>query len=176
VNGRRILWLPLVAFILLMSGLTYGLARPDDRTITSKVVGATVPSFALPPAVPGRPGLSSGDLATGEPHLVNIFASWCLPCIAEAPQIDRLAKAGVPVVGIAIRDRPDALARFLQRHGNPFTRIGSDRDSQVQIAFGSSGVPESFVVDGKGRIVQQTIGPINPQDVDTVIDAVKAAR
>jgi cytochrome c biogenesis protein CcmG, thiol:disulfide interchange protein DsbE len=176
VNGRRILWLPLVAFILLLSGLTYGLARPDDRSITSKVVGAEVPAFALPAAVPGVPGLSSADLTQGEPHLVNLFASWCVPCIAEAPQIERIAKAGVPVVGIAIRDRPEALARFLKRHGNPFSRIGADNMSQVQMAFGSSGVPESFVVDGRGRIVRQTIGPINPQDVDAVIAAVRAAR
>jgi cytochrome c biogenesis protein CcmG, thiol:disulfide interchange protein DsbE len=176
VKGRRILWLPLAAFIVLMSGLTYGLARPEGRTITSKVVGAKVPPFMLPPAVPDLPGLSSKDLATGQPHLVNLFASWCLPCISEAPQIDSIAKAGVPVVGIAIRDRPEALTRFLQRHGNPFTRIGSDRDSQVQIGFGSSGVPESFVVDGEGRIVHQTIGPIGPDDVDSVIAAVKAAR
>jgi cytochrome c biogenesis protein CcmG, thiol:disulfide interchange protein DsbE len=176
MNGKRILWLPLAAFIILLSGLTYGLARPEDRTITSKVVGARVPAFALPPAVPGLPGLSSDDLATGEPHLVNLFASWCLPCIAEAPQLDRISKAGVPVVGIAIRDRPEALKRFLDRHGNPFRRVGLDRESGVQMAFGSSGVPETFVVDGRGRIVQQTIGPINPQDVDAVIAAVRAAK
>jgi cytochrome c biogenesis protein CcmG/thiol:disulfide interchange protein DsbE len=176
MSGRRILWLPLIGFILLLTGLTYGLARPDDRTIHSKVVGARVPDFALPAAVPALPGLSSADLATGEPHLVNFFASWCLPCIAEAPQLDAIAKAGVPIAGIAIRDRPEAITRFLDRHGNPFRRIGLDRASQVQIAFGSSGVPESFVVDGRGRIVHQTIGPIGAEDVAAVVAAVKGAR
>jgi len=169
-------WAPLVAFILLASALTYGLAKPDDRTIHSKMVGATVPSFTLRPALQTVPGLSSADLATGKPHLVNIFASWCLPCIAEAPQLKAISDAGIPVVGIAVRDRPEALQRFLDRNGNPFRAIGADDASQVQMAFGSSGVPESFVVDGKGQIRHQTIGPINPQDVADVIAAVQAAR
>ncbi|WP_294391352.1 redoxin family protein [uncultured Sphingomonas sp.] len=176
MNGRRILWLPLAAFILLSSGLVYGLARPENRIITSKVVSARVPDFALPAAVDTLPGLASADLATGQPHLLNIFASWCIPCISEAPQLKRMADAGVPIMGIAVRDRPEAVARFLRRHGNPFQRIGGDGDSQVQVAFGSSGVPESFIVDGKGRIVQQVIGPINPADVDAMVAAMKAAR
>jgi cytochrome c biogenesis protein CcmG/thiol:disulfide interchange protein DsbE len=174
--NERMKWAPLVAFILLGSALTYGLAKPDDTNITSKMIGASVPSFVLPPATAGLPGLSNTDLATGEPHLVNIFASWCVPCAAEAPQLKAIADAGVPVVGIAVRDRPEALARFLARNGNPFRAVGADDASQVQMAFGSSGVPESFVVDGKGNIHQQTIGPINPQDVAGVIAAVRAAR
>jgi len=87
-----------------------------------------------------------------------------------------IADAGVPVVGIAVRDRPEALARFLARNGNAFRAIGADDASQVQMAMGSSGVPESFVVDGKGRILSQVIGPINPQDVASLIAEVKAAR
>jgi cytochrome c biogenesis protein CcmG/thiol:disulfide interchange protein DsbE len=96
--------------------------------------------------------------------------------VAEAPQLKALADAGIPIVGIAVRDRPEAVQRFLARNGNPFRAIGADDTSQVQMAFGSSGVPESFVVDGKGMIRQQTIGPINPQDVPAMIAAVRAAR
>jgi cytochrome c biogenesis protein CcmG/thiol:disulfide interchange protein DsbE len=169
-------WTPLVAFILLASALTYGLAKPADTNITSKMVGASVPGFKLAPAMPGLPGLSSADLANGKPHLLNFFASWCVPCVAEAPRLKAIADAGVPIVGIAVRDRPEAVERFLRRHGNPFRAIGADKASQVQMALGSSGVPESFVVDGKGSIRQQTIGPINPQDVAGVIAAVKDAR
>ena len=169
-------WAPLVLFILLGSALTYGLAKPESSTIKSKMVGVSVPSFTLPSAVPGVPGLSSSDLATGQPHLVNVFGSWCIPCMAEAPQLKRIADAGVPVVGIAVRDKPDALQRFLGRYGNPFRAIGADDASQVMMAMGSSGVPESFVVDGQGRILQQQIGPINPEDVAGIVAAVKAAR
>jgi cytochrome c biogenesis protein CcmG/thiol:disulfide interchange protein DsbE len=169
-------WAPLVLFILLGSALTYGLAKPDTTNIQSKMIGASVPSFTLPPAVPSLPGLASSDLATGQPHLVNIFASWCVPCVAEAPQLKAIADAGVPVMGIAVRDRPEALQRFLARNGNPFRAIGADDASQVQMAMGSSGVPESFVVDGKGQILSQVIGPINPEDVAGIVAAVKAAR
>jgi cytochrome c biogenesis protein CcmG, thiol:disulfide interchange protein DsbE len=175
MNQRKILWVPLVAFILLAAFLTYGLAKPNSTNITSKMIGAAVPAFHLPPATSGVPGLASEDLAQGTPHLVNIFASWCVPCAAEAPQLKAIADAGVPVVGIAIRDRPEAVADFLQRYGNPFRRIGVDGTSQVQMALGSSGVPETFVVDGKGMIRQQVIGPINPQDVASMIAAVKGA-
>jgi len=169
-------WAPLVGFILLGSALTYGLAKPETTNIRSKMIGASVPSFTLPPATAGLPGLSSGNLVNGRPHLLNIFASWCVPCAAEAPQLKAIADAGVPVVGIAVRDRPEALARFLARNGNAFRAIGADDASQVQMAMGSSGVPESFVVDGKGRILSQVIGPINPQDVAGLIAEVKAAR
>jgi len=173
---NRLKWVPLIVFILLGVALSYGLSKPSNTNITSKMIGASVPAFTLPPATSGLPGLASADLANGKPHLVNIFASWCVPCIAEAPQLKAIADAGVPVVGIAVRDRPEAVARFLSRHGNPFRAIGADDASQVQMALGSSGVPESFVVDGQGRILQQTIGPINPQDVPGVIAAVKGAR
>lgn len=172
----RMRWAPLVAFVLLASALTYGLAKPADTNITSKMVGASIPAFRLAPATAGLPGVSSTDLANGKPHLLNIFASWCVPCVAEAPQLKAIADAGVPIVGIAVRDRPEAVARFLERNGNPFRAIGADNQSQVQMAMGSSGVPESFVIDGKGNILQQTIGPIDPQDVAGVIAAVKDAR
>ncbi|MET0184234.1 MAG: redoxin family protein [Achromobacter sp.] len=169
-------WAPLGAFIVLASALTYGLAKPTDTNVQSKMIGASVPEFQLAPATPALPGVSSADLANGRPHLVNFFASWCVPCVAEAPQLKAIADAGIPIVGIAVRDRPGAVARFLARNGNPFGAIGADNASQLQMAMGSSGVPESFVVDGRGKIRHQTIGPINPQDVADVIAAVKDAR
>ena len=169
-------WAPLGAFILLASALTFGLSKPSDPSITSKMIGAPVPAFRLAPAARGLPGLESTDLTDGQPHLVNFFASWCVPCVAEAPQLKAIAEAGIPIVGVAVRDRPEAVARFLARNGNPFRAIGADNASQVQMALGSSGVPESFVVDGHGKIRHQTIGPINPQDVSEVIAAVERAR
>jgi cytochrome c biogenesis protein CcmG/thiol:disulfide interchange protein DsbE len=126
--------------------------------------------------VPGKPGLSSAELANGEPHLVNVFASWCIPCITEAAQLRQLAEAGAPIYGVALRDRPEDLIRFLQRNGDPYRAIGSDANSSVQIALGSAGVPETFIVDGKGIIRKQHIGAINPEDVPGIMSALAEAR
>lgn len=174
-NRRALmLWLPLAVFIGLATAFVLGLAKPSDTNITSKMIGTPVPDFALPAATEGIPGLASADLR-GKAHLVNFFASWCVPCAAEAPQLQALSVQGVPIVGIAIRDRPGDVADFLRRYGNPYNRIGADDDSRVQIAMGSSGVPETFVVDSKGVIRLQKIGPIGPDDLDAIREAVEKA-
>jgi cytochrome c biogenesis protein CcmG/thiol:disulfide interchange protein DsbE len=120
--------------------------------------------------------LWSANLADGRPKLVNFFASWCVPCIGEAPVLTMLKQQGVPIVGIAVRDRPADLRQFLSDNGNPFERIGSDPQSKLQLAFGSAGVPETFVVDGKGIIQSQHIGPIEPDDVPGLVQAVKESK
>ena len=168
--------LPLAVLLLFVGAVAWRLAVPRDDRVPSKLEGQPLPAFALPAALPARPGLASSELAQGKPRLVNIFASWCVPCIAEAPMLMELKRQGVPIDAIAIRDRPQAVAAFLARHGDPFKRIGADRDSRVQIALGSSGVPETFVVDGGGIIRAQHIGPITPADVATLRRAWEAAR
>ena len=164
----------LAVFIGLATSFVLGLRKPDTHTIASQMIGVAVPAFTLP-AGPGVTGLSSKDLATGKPHLVNFFASWCVPCAAEAPQLQALAAGGAPVMGVALRDTPADMAEFLKRNGNPYTKIGIDPDSRIQIDFGSSGVPETFVVDGKGVIRFQKIGPIADAELGDIRAALKAA-
>jgi cytochrome c biogenesis protein CcmG, thiol:disulfide interchange protein DsbE len=170
------LWFPLSLFVLTFGFMAYGLVKPSSKTIASKMVGKPVPQFTLPPAHEGQAGLGSADLAAGQPRLLNVWASWCLPCIAEAPVLMRMKAQGVPIDAIAIRDRPQDVARFLGRHGNPYQRIGSDVNGQVQISLGSSGVPESFVIDGKGVIRHQHIGDIREEDVPEILAALRAAK
>ncbi len=134
-----------------------------------------MPAFDLPPAVDSRPGLSRADLADGQPKLLNVFASWCIPCAAEAPQLEALERAGANIVAVAIRDRPEDVERFLTIYGNPFTRIGRDDISEVQLAIGSSGVPETFVIDGNGVITYQHIGDIREGDVQMLLDELRKA-
>ena len=173
---NRARFIPLVVFALIVVAVAWRLATPRDDRVASKLEGQQLPAFALPPALPGKPGLASADLASGSPRLLNVFASWCVPCAAEAPVLLDLKRRGVMIDAIAIRDRPDDVAAFLARHGDPFTRIGGDAESRVQIALGSSGVPESFVIDGKGVIRAQHIGPIMEQDVAAILAALEAAR
>ncbi len=170
------LWLPLVLFVGFLGLAAGGLLKPDDRVIESKLVGKALPSFTLPPAASDRPGLSSADFARGKPRLLNVFASWCVPCAAEAPQLMALRKAGIEIDAVAIRDaRPDVDA-FLARWGNPYSRIGLDARSSVQFALGSSGVPETFIIDGQGRIAHQHIGDIRADDVADIIRRVQDAQ
>jgi cytochrome c biogenesis protein CcmG/thiol:disulfide interchange protein DsbE len=124
-----------------------------------------MPAMTLPAIVPDRPG--TGAHVAG-PRLVNIFASWCVPCAAEAGELSKLQQRGVAIDGIAVRDTPQDVAAFLTRYGNPYRTIGSDPQSRSMMALGSSGVPESFLVDSRGVIRHQHIGPVGPQDVEEI--------
>lgn len=169
MKRRWILFAPLAIVSLLFGMFIYRLNAPDDRTVASRWIDKPMPLFDLPPATDGVKGLKSSDLADGKPRLVNVFASWCIPCRAEAPQLEALKAAGVPIDGIAIRDRPEDVAAFLAETGNPFDRIGSDMQSSVQIALGSSGVPETFIIDGKGVIREQIQGIITAEMVPEIV-------
>jgi cytochrome c biogenesis protein CcmG, thiol:disulfide interchange protein DsbE len=172
---RLWLWVPLAGFGLFFAVVASGLIKPSDQLHRSKMVGKPVPAFALPAAASSRPGLSNKDF-TGKPRLVNVFASWCVPCIAEAPVLGVIAQQGVIIDAVAIRDKRADVDRFLARNGNPYRAIGLDVDSSLQMAIGSSGVPETFVVDSKGIIRHQHIGAINENDVPAILTALKAAQ
>ena len=174
--SRVLRFVPLALLLVFVGFVAWRLLNPAETVIRSQLEGKPVPAFELPPATPGRAALQSADLATGRPRLLNIFASWCVPCIAEAPVLASLKARGVAIDGIAIRDKPDDVADFLARNGDPYERIGADMQSSVQMALGSSGVPESFVVDGKGIIRYQHVGPIMPQDVETVMAELEKAK
>jgi cytochrome c biogenesis protein CcmG, thiol:disulfide interchange protein DsbE len=175
-RGGWALWLPLAVFAAFVALVVIGLYRPADREVASGMVGKPLPEFALPPAVEGVPGLASADFKGGQLRLLNVFASWCVPCAVEAPQLAALQEAGVEIDGVAIRDRSEDVAAFLERHGNPFARIGKDDVSAVQLALGSSGVPETFVIDGQGVIRYQHIGEIRPEQVPMILEKLKEAE
>ena len=163
------LWLPLALFGAFFVLVIWGLVRPADREVASAFIGKPLPEFNLPPATEARPGLATATFRAGKPRLLNVFASWCVPCAVESPQLAALAAQGIEIDGVAIRDRKEDLDRFLATNGNPFKRIGKDDLSQVQLAIGSSGVPETFVVDGKGVIRYQHIGDIRSEDVPLIL-------
>lgn len=173
---RLFLWLPLAVFVVFVVTVAIGLRKPADTNIRSQMIGKPMPEFTLKPAVASHPGLAAADLRKGAPRLVNVFASWCVPCRAEAPQLDALKRRGVPIDGVAIRDRREDVVRFLAEWGDPFERIGADPASKVQFALGSSGVPETFVVDGQGVIRHQHIGDIRPENVAEIFAAWEAAK
>lgn len=172
---RISLWIIVCLAAGLFGLFAYQLAQPKNDFVQSAMVGQPMPEFDLPPIVESRPGLSRADLADGQPKLLNVFASWCIPCAAEAPQLEALERAGAQIVAVAIRDRPEDVERFLANYGNPFSRIGRDDISEVQLAIGSSGVPETFVIDGQGTITYQHIGDIREDDVAVLLDELRKA-
>jgi cytochrome c biogenesis protein CcmG/thiol:disulfide interchange protein DsbE len=176
MRSRLYLWVPLALFAFFAGVAGYMLTQEKDQFVESAMIGQPLPEFTLEPAYPGLPGASKADFTGGKPRLLNIWASWCLPCIAEAPQLEALKAQGVEIVGIAIRDRPEDVANFLGRYGNPYTRIGGDPISEVQLAVGSSGVPETFVIDSKGVIRYQHIGDIRQGDVSTLLAELEKAQ
>ena len=168
--------LPVVVFAGLAVLFVIGLSREDPSRVPSVLIGKPAPEFSLPPldglARQGAPvpGLSTADLALGQVTLVNIWASWCAPCREEHPQLMRLSEMeGLRLVGINYKDDPENARRFLGALGLPFAAVGVDRSGRVFVDWGAYGVPETFIVDGKGLIRHKYIGPITPKALEETL-------
>jgi cytochrome c biogenesis protein CcmG/thiol:disulfide interchange protein DsbE len=167
---KRLLYLvPAAVFLIVGVGLAIGLTR-DPSELPSALLDHPAPAFELPP-IEGREGdgLTRADLEGGGPVLVNVFASWCIPCRVEHPFLERLAEEGVTIYGINYKDPPAQARAWLEELGDPFARIGADRNGRVGIEWGVYGVPETFVVDGDGRIRHKHVGPLQPRDWERTI-------
>ncbi len=171
---RPALILPVVVFALLVALMgAYILEQRrtgrDASVLPSALIDKPVPAFSLPPLDgTGRPPLASTDL-TGRVTLVNIFASWCVPCRAEHPILMRLAADGVAVAGISYKDKPEDARAWLERLGNPYARIGVDLGGRTAIDWGVYGVPETFIVDAGGRVRYRHVGPIHASELEDII-------
>lgn len=168
--------IPLAIFLFILGLGGYMLTQPKTETIPSAMISKPLPDFELPPATAGVEGATRADFIGGEPRLLNIWASWCIPCIAEAPQLEALKAEGVEIIGIAIRDTPEDVTNFLERHGNPYTRIGADEISSLMLGIGASGVPETYVIDGQGNIRYQHIGDIREEHVPLLLEKLEEAQ
>ena len=173
---RGLRFLPFAIVAVVFAALVWRLANPPETEIESRMIGKPVPQVSASAVLPGKPAFTAASLSRGRPTLVNFFASWCVPCIAEAPVLMELKRRGVPIVGIAVRDRPEDVAGFLAEHGDPFQAIVADPESKLQLAFGSAGVPETFLVDGEGIIRMEHIGPIESDEIPEIVSAVESAQ
>jgi cytochrome c biogenesis protein CcmG/thiol:disulfide interchange protein DsbE len=161
---KRLLYiLPVLAFLAVGWFLYASLRPPPPAAMTSALLDKPAPELTLPPLDAQARGLRPSDLADGKRvTLVNLFASWCVPCREEAPELAELARArGVHLIGIAYKDKPEAARAFLNEYGNPFDRVGLDTDGRAGIEWGISGVPETFVLDRHG-VVRGRFGPLTP--------------
>ncbi|WP_432256596.1 DsbE family thiol:disulfide interchange protein [Limimaricola sp. AA108-03] len=160
--------LPAALFATLAAAFYWGLMNSDDR-LPSALTGKAVPEFDLPPIEGRVDGLSTGDLQ-GEVSIVNVWASWCVPCRIEMPLLVELAaRATVPIHGINYKDAPDAALRFLDETGDPYTRIGADRSGRASLDWGVYGLPETFVIDARGRVAYKHVGPFDRRSLEEEI-------
>jgi cytochrome c biogenesis protein CcmG/thiol:disulfide interchange protein DsbE len=177
-SRRRRPWLmalPLVAFAALAALFWFRLGSGDPSKIPSALIGRPAPQTTLPPLeglVAGNaqvPGLDPAMLK-GKVSVVNVWASWCVPCHDEAPLLTELAKdKRLQLVGINYKDAPDNARRFLGRYGNPYGIVGVDGNGRAAIEWGVYGVPETFVVGRDGTIVYKLVGPVTADNVESVL-------
>jgi cytochrome c biogenesis protein CcmG/thiol:disulfide interchange protein DsbE len=169
--------LPLVGLVGLVAVFALNMNR-DPSLVASVLINKPAPSFTLP-AVSGLP-VPGFDTKTLDGHVtvVNVFASWCIPCRDEHPVLEALKqKTGVALYGINQKDAPDQAAAFLEQLGNPYDAIGADADGRTSIDWGVYGVPETFVVDAKGVIRFKHTGPLAMADIDReIVPAIEKAK
>ena len=166
---------PLIVFGALVTVFAFALETGDPSKLPSALLGRPAPATQFVPleglvTPDGKPvaGFSSAELATGKPVIVNFWASWCVPCAEEQPLLVELQKrTGVALYGVNYKDDPVAARRFLGRYGNPFAAVGTDPKGRGAIEWGVYGMPETFVLNGKGEIVFKHVGPVTPQSIET---------
>ena len=175
LRRRLIVLIPLVAFLALAALFMYRLGVGDPSRIPSALIGHPAPATNLPPLpglerdgrpVPGLDGAAFKDEVT----LLNVWASWCVPCRDEAPLLLALAAdRRIRIAGINYKDQPGDARRFLGRYGNPFVANGVDGNGRASIEWGVYGVPETFLVGRDGRIAYKLIGPITPDNLERAL-------
>lgn len=141
-----------------------GLDRDNPSALPSTLVGREAPPVVVTPLGSGAP-FTDATLRDGKVKLVNFWASWCAPCRAEHPSLTKLAAEGLPIYGVNYKDKPGPALAFLTELGNPFAALGADASGRMGIDWGLYGVPETFVIDGKGRVVSRFAGPITERSL-----------
>jgi len=171
---RRFGWAlaPLIVFGFLAAAFAFSLSQGDPSKLPSALIGKPIPEATFEALADlrskGQPvlGFSSSDLAGDGVKVVNFWASWCVPCVQEHPLLIALnERTGVPIYGVNYKDQPAAARRFIGRYGNPYAKVGVDPNGRGAIEWGVYGMPETFVIDGKGRIAYKHVGPISEQSL-----------
>jgi cytochrome c biogenesis protein CcmG/thiol:disulfide interchange protein DsbE len=171
---RLIVLLPLLVVLVLGALFFARLFAGDASHIPSALIGQSAPRIDLK-GLDGASGLADADLRNGHVSIVNVFGSWCLPCHAEHETLmalaadKELAAKGVALYGVAQKDDPENLRRFLGAKGDPYAKIGLDQDGRAGIDWGVYGVPETFIVKGDGTIAYKFIGPMDAQTLASVV-------
>ncbi|MBD3763709.1 MAG: DsbE family thiol:disulfide interchange protein [Rhodobacterales bacterium] len=166
--ARWLMVVPPVAFAALAATFWFGMQREDADSLPSTMIGRAAPEVRVTPLGAG-PALTDAMLREGGAKLVNYWASWCAPCRAEHPMLQALADEGIPIYGVNYKDDPAKALGFLAELGNPFAGMGADATGRMALDWGVYGVPETYVIDGSGKVIARLAGPITRQELDRTI-------
>ncbi len=183
---NRTAWVvaPLVIFVILALIFAFALSSGDPSKLPSALIGKPAPVAEFGPLEGLRigenqvPGFDQKELSDGKVTVVNFWASWCVPCVQEHPMLLELKKrTGVAIYGVNYKDKSSAARRFIGRYGNPYDRLGTDPNGRGAIEWGVYGMPETFIIDGRGKIAFKHVGPISEKSlINTVIPEIEKAR
>ena len=165
---RPLMLAPPLIFAALAVTFYVGMQREDPDQLPTALAGRPAPAVAVTPLGP-LPTFTQADLATGEVRLVNFWASWCAPCRVEHPNLEALAEEGITILGVNYKDAPPKALAFLEELGDPYTAVGQDAEGRMGLDWGLYGVPETFVIDGAGRIVVRHAGPVTQRVIDSTL-------
>ncbi len=179
MNSRALYLLPLLTLVIMAAFFGWSLlSGRDPASIGSVMVNRPAPPLAAPALRPGEPALTSDLLRTGKPVLLNFFASWCTPCLAEHPLLLRLKeREGMTIIGIAWKNKPEEARAWLAKLGDPFAYVGTDYDGKLSLDWGLSGVPETYLIDANGIVRLHYHAPITERDLkETILPLLKAGK
>lgn len=165
---KPLMILPPAIFAGLALLFVLGMERKDPNALPSALAGQEAPPVALDPLGPAAP-FTDATLRDGKVKLVNFWASWCAPCRAEHPNLERLQSEGITIYGVNYKDKPADALDILSELGNPYAAIGADTSGRMGINWGLYGVPETFVIDGQGKVITRFAGPITQGTLDSDI-------
>ena len=160
--------LPPVIFAALAGMFYVGMYKQDKEQLPTAFAGREAPAVAVTPLA-DKPTFDDAALRDGQVKLVNFWASWCAPCRVEHPSLTQLAAEGIPVYGVNYKDKPEAALKFLGDLGDPYTAIGADEAGRMALEWGVYGVPETYLVDGEGKIILRIAGPVIQRNIEDTL-------
>ncbi len=167
---------PPAIFLAIAGIFLVGMFRDDPDSLPSAHKGKPAPAVQLVD-LPGKVNFTDADLRDGEVKLVNFWASWCAPCRVEHPNLEALSADGMPIYGVNYKDETRNALGFLEELGDPYTRLGADSSGRMALDWGVYGVPETYVIDGKGTVILRFAGPVTQRVLEsTIMPAIEEAR
>ena len=173
--AKPLMFLPLIVVAGFVGAAFWAMGRQDPNALPTALAGKEAPGVQLEQLGADAP-FGDADLRDGQIKLVNYWASWCAPCRIEHPSLMRLAEEGVTILGVNWKDKPDQAGKFLAEMGNPFAALGADPANRMGLNWGVAGVPETFVVDGEGRIITRIAGPLTDQVLEEKVEPLLAGE